>query len=335
MKLLILGGTLFVGRHLVEAALTQEHEVTLFNRGQSNADLFPGVEKLRGDRDGGLDALRGRQWDAVIDTCGYVPRLVRASAERLADAVNRYVFLSSVSVYRDTRTLGQDETAPVGTLDDETTEEVTGETYGPLKVLCEQAAERALPGRVLTIRPGLVVGPDDTTDRFTYWPHRVAQGGDVLAPGNPDQRLQFIDVRDLAEWTIRMAERRATGVFNAVSVNEGWTMGRLLAECRRATGRAANLVWVDEPFLLEHGVAPWSDLPLWLPQETTDEYRAMSSFSAARAVAAGLTFLPLAYTVHDTLAWDRARPADAPFKAGLSRAREQEIIQAWRQRQAG
>ena len=336
MKFLILGGTVFVGRHLVEAALAQGHEVTLFNRGQNNADLFPGVEKLRGDRDGGLDVLRGRQWDAVMDTCGYVPRLVRASAELLAEAVDRYVFISSISVYADFSKPDQDETSPVGALadEDETAEEVTGATYGPLKVLCEQAAERALPGRVLTIRPGLIVGPDDTTDRFTYWPHRVAQGGDVLAPGRPDRRIQFIDVRDLAEWIVRMTERQATGIFNTVSANEGWTMGRLLAECQRAAHSGANLVWVDERFLLDNGVAPWSDLPLWLPQDTTDSYRGMHSISVAKAVAAGLTFLPLSHTVRDTLAWDRARHTDVPFKAGLTLEREHELLQTWRQAQA-
>ncbi len=329
MKLLILGGTRFVGRHIVEAALARDHDVTLFNRGRNNSDLFPEAEHLRGDRDGGLEALRGRQWDAAVDTCGYVPRLVRDSARLLADAVDRYVFISSISVYRDTGTPDQDETAPVGALKDEAIEDVDGETYGPLKVLCEQAAEHAMPGRVLTIRPGLVVGPHDPTDRFTYWPHRVAQGGDMLAPGRPDTRVQFIDARDLAEWTVKMAGRRATGVFNAVSVNEGWTMGRLLAECRRAVGGAAIPVWVDERFLLDNGVAPWSDLPLWLPQDASDEYRGMSSISAAKAVAAGLTFLPLAHTVRDTLAWDRTRPADAPLKAGLSREREQELLSAW------
>lgn len=331
MKLLILGGTVFVGRHLVEAALASGHDVTLFNRGQHNADLFPQAEKLRGDRDGGLDALDGRQWDAVIDTCGYVPRLVRASAERLTGSIERYIFISTISVYGGMSEPNQDETAPLGTLEDTATEEVTGETYGPLKVLCEHAAEAALPGRVLTIRPGLIVGPEDKTDRFTYWPHRVAQGGEVLAPGSPEQRVQFIDVRDLAEWTIRMTEQRATGAYNAVSADPAWTMGRLLEDCRRASGSDANLVWADEPFLLDQGVAPWSDLPLWVPQTTTDEYRGFDSFSAAKAVAAGLTFRPLFQTVSDTLAWDRTRSADSPFRAGLSRDREKEILRAWRE----
>ncbi len=334
MKLLILGGTIFVGRHLVEAALARGHDVTLFNRGRHNSGLFPEIEKLRGDRDGGLDALKGRVWDAVIDTCGYVPRLVCASAELLADSVGRYVFISSISVYKNSILPNSDETAPVGTLADESVEEVTGETYGPLKVLCERAAESALPGRTLVVRPGLVVGPDDPTDRFTYWPHRVAQGGDVLAPGDPAQRVQFIDGRDLAEWTIRMTEQSAVGVFNAVSDRTDWTMGRLLEDCRAASGSDARLVWVPERFLLQAGAAPWTDLPLWLPQETTDEYRGMNSFSAARAVAAGLTFRPLTETVRDTLAWNKTRPANHPFKNGLSREREQEVLAAWFQQSA-
>src|SRR5262245_38592594 len=194
MKLLILGGTVFLGRYLVETALAHGHEVTLFNRGQHNPDLYPDVEKLHGDRDGGLDILRGRRWDAVIDTCGYVPRVVRASAELLAGAVDHYTFISSISAYPSFKAIGNDERPPVGTLADPTVEEVTGESYGPLKALCEQAVEQALPGRTLNIRPGLIVGPYDPSDRFTYWPHRVAQGGEVLAPGRPERHVQVVDV---------------------------------------------------------------------------------------------------------------------------------------------
>ncbi len=215
MRILILGGTVFVGRHLVEAALARGHEVTLFNRGQHGPDLYPGVEKLRGDRDGGLDALRGRRWDAAIDTCGYVPRIVRASATLLANAVDHYTFISSVSVYPEAHTRHLDEDSPVGALDDESVEDVTPETYGPLKALCEQAAEGAMSGRALTIRPGLIVGPHDPTDRFTYWPRRVAQGGEVLAPGRPERPVQIIDARDLAAWTLQLVASGARGVYNA------------------------------------------------------------------------------------------------------------------------
>ncbi len=327
MKLLILGGTIFVGRHLVDAALARGHEVTLFNRGQHNPDLYPDVEKLRGDRKDDLRALRGRRWDAVIDTCGYVPRVVRASAELLADAVGHYTFISSISVYADLSVPGLDEGGAVGTLADETVEEVTGETYGPLKVLCEWAAERALPGRVLTIRPGLIVGPHDPTDRFTYWPHRVARGGEVLAPGSPEARVQFIDARDLAQWSVRVVESGHTGVYNATGPDYPLTMGRLLAECEAVSGRDAGFTWVDEGFLLEREVAPWSDLPLWIPAKK--ETAGFAAVDCGKAIAAGLTFRPLSDTVRDTLAWDAARPADREWRAGLRPERESELLGAW------
>ena len=329
MKLLILGGTIFVGRHIVDAALTRRHEVTLFNRGQHNADLFPDVEKLRGDRDGGLEALAGRTWDAVIDTCGYVPRIVGQSAALLAPAVGRYVFVSSISVYHDFAAEGMDETSPVATMPDESVEEVTGETYGPLKALCEQVVEAACPNRALILRPGLIVGPHDKSGRFTYWPHRVAEGGDVLAPGKPEKRVQFIDVRDLAEWIIRMVERGETGLFNAVSDDSSWTMGRLLEESKAVSGSNARFHWLPDEFLLAEGVAPWSDLPLWLPR--TDEWLGADSLSAARAVAAGLTLRPFPDTIRDTLDWDRTlNPAERP-SAGITREREAELLQKFSQ----
>jgi uncharacterized protein YbjT (DUF2867 family) len=206
MNLLILGGTIFLGRHLVEAALRHNHQVTLFNRGRHQPELFPEVEKLRGDRDGGLEVMRGRQWDAVIDTSGYVPRLVQASAEILAGAVKHYTFISSISVYANFSPSGNNESTPLQVLADPTVETVTPETYGGLKALCEQTAEAAMPGRVLKVRAGLLVGPYDPIPRFAYWLRRVSQGGEVLAPGRPDRFIQLIDARDLAEWIIHMAE---------------------------------------------------------------------------------------------------------------------------------
>jgi 2'-hydroxyisoflavone reductase len=331
MKLLILGGTVFLGRHLVEAALARGHEVTLFNRGRTNPDLFPQVEQLRGDRDGDLAALRGRRWDAAIDTSGYVPRIVRASAALLAGAVERYTFISTISVYADFRSRGRGEDAPLGTLDDPTAEEVTGPAYGPLKALCERAAEEAMPGRVLVIRPGLLVGPHDPTDRFTYWPARVARGGDVLAPGRPDRPVQIIDVRDLAEWNIRMVEAGGTGVYNATGPADVLTMGRLLDTCRAVSGDT-RIVWVDEAFLLDRGVTPWTELPLWVPD--TEDHAGFASVSVERAKAAGLTFRPLAETVRDTLAWDALRPANADRRAGLRPEREADLLAAWRGRTA-
>jgi 2'-hydroxyisoflavone reductase len=335
MNLLILGGTIFLGRYLVEAALARGHQVTLFNRGQHSPELFPAIEKLRGDRDGGLGVLRGRRWDAVIDTSGYLPRVVRASAELLADAVEHYTFISSISVYPHFRSLELDESAPVGTLDDPTVEEITGESYGPLKALCEQAAEQALPGRTLVVRPGLIVGPYDYSDRFTYWVRRVAQAGEVLAPVHPDWHTQIIDVRDLADWTLRMAEQQQTGIYNATGPEYTLTIGALLDTCRAVSGSDARFTWVSEAFLAEHAVTPWIELPLWIPQSDPDML-GFSDVSCAKAIAAGLVFRDLATTVRDTQVWDAARPgsAEPPTpalqpRAGLAPEREAELLRAW------
>jgi 2'-hydroxyisoflavone reductase len=331
VKVLILGGTVFLGRHLVQAASARGHEVTLFNRGEHNPDLFPEVEKLRGNRDGGLSQLRGRRWDAVIDTCGYVPRVVRTSAEMLADAVDHYTLVSSLSVYANMSKVGIDESDPVGTLHDETVEEVTGETYGPLKALCEQAAERAMPGRVLNVRPGLIVGPHDPTDRFTYWPVRVVRGGDVLLPGRPERQVAFIDVRDLAEWIMHAVESRLTGVYNADGLDYPLTMQQLVETCRNVSGSDARFVWVDETFLTEAGVTPWSEMPLWIPESDPDA-AGFFAFSIDKAMAAGLTFRPLDETVRDTLAWEATRSKDREWRAGLKSEREAELLERWGKR---
>lgn len=331
MRILILGGTVFLGRTLVEAAQERGHEITLFNRGQTNPELFPNaenVEKLRGDRDGDLAALAGRRWDAVIDTCGYVPRIVHRSAELLADAVAHYTFISTLSVYADVNEIGIDEKAPVATLEDESTEKITSQSYGPLKALCEQAAEAAMPGRVLTVRPGLIVGPHDPTDRFTYWPWRVAQGGEVLAPSKPERRIQFIDVRDLAEWIVAMIEQQETGIYNANGPAEPLSMGELLHTCREVSGSDATFTWVSEPFLMDHQVQPWSDMPLWI-RASNAAARGFSAFDCSQAIAAGLTFRPLEITVRDTLNWARGRSPDHKWRAGLSRQREAELLHAW------
>ena len=330
MRILILGGTVFLGRALVEAGLARGHGLTLFNRGQSNPGLFPDVEQLHGDRGEDLSALRGRHWDAAIDTSGYVPRVVRMSAELLADAVEHYSFVSSLSVYRVGDIVGADEHAPVATLQDETAEEVTGETYGALKALCEQVVEHSMPGRVFVPRPGLIVGPYDPTDRFTYWPHRVAQGGEVLAPGRPGRPIQFIDVRDLAEWIMRMAEAKRAGIYNAIGPTPTVTMGQLLDTSRIISGSAAQLVWVGEQFLAEHNVAPWSELPAWVP-EGDPSVAGFMSFDNRKAIAAGLMFRQLEDTVRATLAWDATRPADHKWRAGLAREREAELLRLYHQ----
>jgi len=330
VNLLILGGTIFLGRHLVEAAQSRGHRVTLFNRGQHCPDLFSDVEKLRGDRDGGLDVLRGREWDAVVDTCGYVPRIVRQSAELLSGTAKQYAFVSSLSVYSDTSKIGITETDAVGRLDDESIEDVTGETYGPLKVLCEQAVETSVPGRTLIIRPGLIVGPHDPSDRFTYWPHRIASGGEVLAPGRPDEKVQFIDVRDLAEWTVGMIERNETGIYNATGPKPPVTFGELLGKCRSVSGSDANVTWAGESFLLAENVAPWVELPLWIPTETDPSDRGFSAFDCRKAIAAGLSFRSITDTIRDTLEWDRSRHDDSAFMNCLSREREAEVLAKWR-----
>jgi 2'-hydroxyisoflavone reductase len=327
-KLLILGGTLFVGRHVVEAALERGHEVTLFNRGHTRPGLFPGVEELRGDRDGDLGRLRGRQWDAVVDTSARIPRWVRTAGEILADAVGHYTFISSGSVYSPARPAGYDETAPVHVLRDETVEEISDpETYGALKVLCERAAEELMPGRVLSVRAGLIVGPYDPTGRFTYWIHRLAKGGDVVAPEPRDQAVQFVHARDLAAWILDMAERREAGVFNATGPAESLTMERFLDECAAATQSDTHLVWVDGGFLAEHGVEAWSDLPLWLAPEQNPDDANFLTMDVSKALAAGLRLRPLRETILDTLSGAELVPG-----AGLSPEREADLLEAWKAR---
>ncbi len=300
MKLLVLGGTLFLGRHLVEAALGRSHAVTLFNRGHTNPDLFSEVEKLRGDRDGDLSALEGRRWDAAIDTSGYIPRVVRASAELLAGAVEHYTFVSSLSVNMPSFKIGLTESDAVHELEDEASEDVNAH-YGPLKALCEQAVENALPGRALHLRSGLIVGPHDPTRRFTYWVERVARGGEFVAPAPPEQRVQLIDVRDLADWTIRMAEARAAGTFNATGPVR--TFLEMLDACRAAARSDAHPVWVPEEVLLAFG----ADLPLWLPLETQPEWAGFFAVSTARAAEHGLATRPLVESARDVLAAGETR----------------------------
>jgi 2'-hydroxyisoflavone reductase len=324
MKLLFLGGTVFLGRHIVQVALARGHQITLFNRGQRNPDLFPDVEKFRGDRNGDLAALQGRRWDAAIDTSGYVPRVVGASAKLLADAVDRYTFISSISVYSDFSKPGVDESTPVGTIADETVEEITFTTYGPLKALSEQAAQQAMPGRVLVIRPGYIVGPHDPTDRFTYWPHRVAQGGEMLAPGRPDQPVQFIDVRDLAGWIVRMMEERQIGIYNATGPDYALTMQRFLGECKAVTDSNVRFVWVKEEFLEEQGIEP----PIWVPEQEIGA----ATVNCSKAIGAGLTFRPLADTIRDTYTWDVSRSSSGELRAGIRPEQEKQALRAWHNR---
>lgn len=329
LRLLLLGGTAFLGPELVDAARARGHTVTLFNRGKTRPELFPDVEKLRGDRDGKLDALRGREWDAVLDTSGYVPRIVKASAELLAPRVGRYLFVSSISVYADSREPIA-ETSPLTTVADERSEDVRAH-YGALKALCERAAEAALPGRTFVVRPGLIVGPGDPTDRFTYWPVRMARGGEVLAPGDGEDPVQVIDVRDLASWMVRAAEDGLTGVYNTVGPAETLSASRMLEACR-APGVEAQLTWVEAPFLEREKVSAWSDLPAWIPRSS--EEAGLARTSNARAVARGMSFRPLGDTARDTLAWWRTLAPErrAKPRAGLSADREAAVLAAWRAR---
>ncbi|MBK8617488.1 MAG: SDR family oxidoreductase [Anaerolineales bacterium] len=323
MKILIIGGTRFVGRHLVNAARARGHEVTLFNRGQSNPNFFGQVEKIRGDRERDLDQLTGT-WDAVIDTCGYFPRIVRLSAEALRDKVERYVFISSISVYSDFSKIGINESDPVGKIEDESIEDIGGGAYGPLKALCEKTVQDVFGIDSLIIRPGLIVGPHDPTDRFTYWPVRVARGGDVLAPDRPDVLTQFIDVRDLADFIIGLITQNVSGVFNATGPNHPLTFGTLLDTCKLVSTSDAKFKWASTEFLEKNNVAPWSDMPAWLPDNGEDAGFARVDIS--KAVNAGLKFLPLEDTARDTLKWASERPESHEWKAGLKPEREKELL---------
>jgi 2'-hydroxyisoflavone reductase len=320
MKLLVLGGTKFLGRHAVDAALAGGHDVTIFTRGQTNPELFPEVEHLQGNRDGDLDALRSGSWDGVVDTSGYVPRIVRQSAELLHDRVGRYVFVSSISVYNDF-SAPITEASRVAKLEDPASEEIE-EHYGALKAACEGVVEEIYGDRSARVRAGLIVGPHDPTDRFTYWPRRIALGGEVLGPGDPAAPVQFIDARDLAAWLVQLALEGPGGTYNATGPAELLTFRQLLDDMRETIGSDADVVWLDGERVLEAGVQPWSELPLWLPGS---DYAGMARAEISRALAAGLTFRPVGETIADTLAWDRSEPGDRPT---LAHDKEQEILAA-------
>ncbi|MEO8422996.1 MAG: NAD-dependent epimerase/dehydratase family protein [Actinomycetota bacterium] len=321
MQLLVIGGTHFVGRAMVEDAVARGHDVTMFHRGPAEPDGFPKVEHVHGDRDGGLDPLRGRTWDAAIDTCGYRPRVVRDSALLLAEAVGLYVFVSTLSVYPDDAPVGGTEESPTHQPPFPDTEEITAESYGALKMACELEAQGAFPGRCLVVRPGYIVGPHDPTDRFTYWVRRASVGGRMLAPGPPDQPLQVVDVRDLGTFTLDRLEAGTADVFGVVGPQEPLTWGLALPALVEAGRAGAELTWVDASFLQTRVKEEDGELPLW-----DIDYPGLHSFDASKAIAAGLRHRPLADTIADTLAWDRGRGA---LKAGLTPERERELLQAW------
>jgi 2'-hydroxyisoflavone reductase len=319
VKLLLLGGPRFLGRAVAEEALRSGHELTFFNRGRTNPELFLELERLVGDRDGDLGALQGRRWDAVVDTSGYVPRVVRASAEALSDS-GLYCFVSSISVYEDFSG-PMDEESAVAPLGEDPIEELTADfsNYGALKALCEDAVRDVFGDRALVVRPGLIVGPHDPTGRFTYWPHRIARGGEVVAPAPPERKVQFVDVRDLAAWLVSLCEQGVRGTFNATSVGVPW--GELLESCRRVTGAEVELAWLPDDFLAEHGVTEWRALPMWFPEPTMAR---ANDAVVDRALAAGLRFRPLDDTVHGAL--EEAPTTDT---AGLTPGREAELLAEW------
>ncbi len=326
MRILVLGGTSFLGRHTVAAALARGHEVTLFHRGETNPGLFPEAEEILGDREHDLDRLAGRNWDAVIDVPGYVPRIVRMSAQALAEAAPHYTFISSISAYAAMPTPGLDEDTPLAELSEPGSEDVQ-KHYGALKALCEREVQAAFPAGALIIRPGMIVGPNDPTDRFTYWPVRVAEGGEVLAPGDPKRQVQLIDARDLGAWNVILIERGVTGVFNVTGPAGRITMGDMLDACRRASGSDARFTWASEEFLAEQGVGAWMEMPFWLPR-TEENLGGMLAVSIARALATGLTFRSLDETARDTLAWHGTRGPEHEWKAGMARGRERELLAA-------
>lgn len=327
MRILVLGGTLYLGRHFVEAAHAAGHQVTLFHRGRTGPDLFPDLEVIHGDRRRDLERLVGGTWDAVLDTCGYLPADVRASAGLLRHRAGQYTFISTISVYEDIATPGLDESAPLKPWQGPLPSEMTPEAYGPLKAACEEEVRTAFGEEALILRPGLIVGPWDPSGRFTYWVGRMARGGEVLAPGKPNRQVQFIDVRDLAGWVLHLMERQVSGTLHATGPATPHTMEFVLETCRRVAGSNAALVWVDEDWLVRQGVAPYSEIPLWYPggQDGVD---------IRKALAQGLEVRALERTVRDTLEWIPDAEPHSLSRAGLDPDREGELLRTWAEERA-
>ncbi len=323
MRILVIGGTRFVGRHFVDAARAAGHTITLFHRGKTGSDVFSDLETIHGDRDqaGDLDRLRGKSWDVVLDTCAYIPRHVKMLTEVIDTP--HYILISTISVYSDPVTAGADEEAPLITLDDPTTEQVTGQTYGGLKVLCETAARDSGIKSVTLVRPGMIVGPYDPTDRFTYWVERVARGGEMLVPGEPTRRVQFIDGRDLAAWLVKVAENHTTGTFNTVNPPHGVTWQEWLDAMRAEFGSDAQFTFVPDLWLESHQVTG-AELPFWVPAP----YDGVLAMSNTRAYETGLRARSTREIARDTLAWSRSR-TDHALISGLASEREAELLKAW------
>ena len=336
MRLLILGGTGFIGPYQVRYALERGHQVTIFNRGRQHMEWPGPVEELLGDRNtGDLKSLEGRDWDVCIDNPTTLPFWVRDAGRSLQGRIKNYVFISTISVYADDK-MPADESAPVAaytgadplaeTLD---SFHAHAELYGPLKAESEKEAEKQFPGKATIIRPGLIVGPGDETDRFTYWPVRLSRGGEVLAPGDGSDPVQIIDARDLAEWTIRMAEARAVGTYNATGPAHPLTMRQMLTGIASAIHANPTIEWVPTDFLKAEKVEAWSDMPTWIPGR--GDTAGFGRRSIKKAIANGLTFRPLSQTASDTLAWFKQEPAERQekLKAGIAPEREKEVLAKW------
>ena len=332
LRILILGGTGFIGPYQVQYALDRGHTVTLFNRGRTNPHLFPEVEKLVGDRDGDLTALEGRRWDVVIDNSASDPARVERSARLLRDAVGLYLFVSTRSVYYDTSRVPMTVDAEVFSHENTTVEPGGRLPYGLAKALSERTTREFFPERALIVRPSLIVGPGDLTDRFTYWPVRIARGGEVLAPGDGSDFVQVIDARDLSEWMIRLAEQRVTGTYNALGPRTPWSFAELLHGIKAVTTADARFTWVDTDFLLAHDVRPYREMPVWMPAR--DGREGFGRFDISREVALGLTFRPLAVTARDTLDYYDAQPEERQreLRAGIEPEREIEVLRLWHAR---
>lgn len=328
LKILILGGTGFIGPHQVETALGRGHQVTIFNRGKTAPEMFPQVEQLLGDRADDLEALRGRKWDAVIDNSGFKPSWVRDSAQLLKGNVGQYVYMSSISVYADNSVKGQTEEGLVQSLDGPSNQDASNQNYGGMKARSEDYVREFFSESATLLRAGLVVGPGDPTDRFTYWPVRIFQGGEVLAPGTPKDPVQCIDVRDLAAWTIETVEQNIYGTFNVTGPYHQLTMGQFLETVKKTTHSDAELVWVPADFLEANKVTPWTDLPLWVPPNS--EMGGFVTIDVKKAVDAGLTFRPMSATVQDSLAWHRLLEDRDSLRAGLSLEREKSLLAEWK-----
>ena len=329
MKLLVIGGTKFLGRYVVETARARGDEVTTFNRGKTNPTLFPDVEHLTGDRDGGLEVLAHRSWDAVIDTCGYAPRVVDQSARLLAGRVGIYAFVSSVSVYADFKQRGITEDQPLASLDPAFTEETAPANYGAQKARCEQSVRAHFPANALIVRPGIIVGPHDPTDRFTYWVHRIGTESRVVVPASDRSAFQFIYARDLADWILSMVADGRQGTFNATGPEEPLSMKSFFELCRDSLNPNAELRWASESILAEHGLPDWNQMPLWVPGSEPDMI-GFFTVNCKRAAAAGLAFTSTQDVVSRTFEWIRAQPVPYPWKLGMPRNKEADLAVALR-----